>query len=324
MESSSSVLAVSLEHHRRIGSVPAYCKFSGLPTKVQKSHQLNAFTSSTSRYNLPVLEHGSVIESQTQKIFSYLRNKNLGVDNNLNSKQKADISAFSCLIQEKLHPAYIHQWWIDRQTYEDVTRPTFAKATPFPFNFFVPGQLHKEAKTQVYGPRVNDVINETDVESMIYKEAKECLNHLSYRLGENDFFFGDQPSSLDALVFGYVAPLLKASLPNSQLANHVKGCQNLSGLCTRIMMRYFPMSPEDVEEKRKREEEMKEKIQTDALEFPNKRRNMILAVIFAASALIGFAFVSGILNIVKNDNYQSDDFGAPVEEEENGGGEEDQ
>ena len=26
----------------------------------------------------------------------------------------------------------------------------------------------------------------------IYKEAKTCLNHLSYRLGDNEFFFGNQ------------------------------------------------------------------------------------------------------------------------------------
>lgn len=56
------------------------------------------------------------------------------------------------------------------------------------------------------------------------------------------YFF--RPSSLDALVFGYVAPLLKAPLSNSQLANHVKGCPNLSGLCNRILSKYLPMSPE--------------------------------------------------------------------------------
>ena len=248
----------------------------------------------------------------------------MGVDRNLTNKELADISAFSALIEEKLLPAYLHQWWIDEKTYVDVTRPFYANAVPFPLNFYVPGRLQREAKHQVFSPRVNDVINENDVEDLIYKEAKTCLNHLSYRLGDNEFFFGNQPSSLDALVFGYVAPLLKASLPDSQLANHVKSCENLCALCIRILMRYFPMSPEDLEEKRKQEQALHEKTETGALEFPNKRRDMILAAIFALTAMIGYAFCSGLV-VIENDDgdFYADDFSSPVEEDDNGGGEED-
>lgn len=283
-------------------AVWAYCKFSGLPTKVVKSHQVNVFRSSLCTHELPVLLHGSQVESRLENILTYLKNQNLGVDQSLSSKQQADICAFTALIEEKLLPAYLHQWWVNQDTYVDITRPFYAEASPFPLNYFVPGRLMREATQKVYSPRVSDVTNKNDVDALIYKEAKECLNHLSYRLGDNDYFFGTQPTSLDAIVFGYVAPLLKAPLHSSPLANHAKGCENLSYLVNRILRKYMPMSPEDLEEKRKSETMEKEKNQIDALEFPNKKRNMILAAIFALTSMIGYAFVSGLVQIMITDD----------------------
>ena len=52
------------------------------------------------------------------------------------------------------------------------------------------------------------------------------------------------PSSLDAVVFGYVAPLLKAPLLSNQLIAHLKQCDNLSLHCSRILRLYFPLSEE--------------------------------------------------------------------------------
>ena len=55
-----------------------------------------------------------------------------------------------------------------------------------------------------------------------------------------------RPSSLDAVVFGYLSPLLKASLPNTKLQNHLRGCQNLCRLCTRIIEEHFPRQPDGI------------------------------------------------------------------------------
>ena len=59
------------------------------------------------------------------------------------------------------------------------------------------------------------------VESAVYKKAEECLSLLARRLGEEPYFFGKSPSSVDALMYGYLAPLLKAR-PGSIL--NLAGC----------------------------------------------------------------------------------------------------
>ena len=53
-----------------------------------------------------------------------------------------------------------------------------------------------------------------------------------------------RPTSLDAIVFGYLGELLKVPYPNTTLQNHLKGCPNLVSFCRRILNTYFPLSPE--------------------------------------------------------------------------------
>lgn len=48
-----------------------------------------------------------------------------------------------------------------------------------------------------------------------------------------------RPTSLDAFVFGYLAPLHKASLPSAQLQQHLKQLHNLCQFCSNILKNYF-------------------------------------------------------------------------------------
>lgn len=48
-----------------------------------------------------------------------------------------------------------------------------------------------------------------------------------------------RPTSLDAFVFGFVAPLHKASLPSSHLQSHLKQLENLTHFCDNILEVYF-------------------------------------------------------------------------------------
>ncbi|KAL5004858.1 hypothetical protein ScPMuIL_018314 [Solemya velum] len=271
----------------------AYCKFAGVPVCVKKTN--NPWKSPSGE--LPVLIHGKVTETSINNIFGYLRKQNWGSDFDLTNKQSADVIAYTSLLEEKLLPALLHSWWIDGKTYVDVTRPWYAKAAPFPLNFFLPGQKQRQASDRVYTSKgIGENVLDTEIDAKIYKEAKECLNHLSYKLGDQDFFFGSSPSSLDALVFGFLAPILNAPLPGSQLTNHLRGCPNLCSLCTKIIQRFFPPSAEDIDTHKKEKQEEK-KMSDASLDFPHKKRNMFLSAIFAAIAMVGYAFMSGLVQI---------------------------
>lgn len=48
-----------------------------------------------------------------------------------------------------------------------------------------------------------------------------------------------RPTSLDAFVFGFVAPLYKASLPSSPLQRHLRQLDNVTSFCDNILADYF-------------------------------------------------------------------------------------
>ncbi|XP_058425128.1 metaxin-3 isoform X3 [Diceros bicornis minor] len=83
------------------------------------------------------------------------------------------------------------------------------------------------------------LLEEKLLPAVIYRDAKECLNLLSNRLGTSQFFFGDTPSTLDAYVFGFLAPLYKVRFPKVQLQEHLKQLSNLCRFCDDILNSYF-------------------------------------------------------------------------------------
>ncbi|NXN13158.1 MTX1 protein, partial [Indicator maculatus] len=126
----------------------------------------------------------------------------------------------------------------------------------------------------------------------LYRDARECLTLLSQRLGAQKFFFGDSPASLDAFVFSRLAPLLKAKLPNGKLQQHLKSLKNLCNYCTSILSLYFPWDggemcppPSPCADGGEAEED------------PHKRRNQLLSVLVGLVAMLGYAFLSGIVSI---------------------------
>ncbi|OWF54070.1 metaxin-1-like [Mizuhopecten yessoensis] len=291
-------------------TVLAFSKFCGVPCRAVKRNNPVWTPSGT----LPVLRADGKSVSKMSEMLEIIKKRSpTGVTPQV-GPNNADVKAFSSLMEQKLLPAVLHTWWLDDQTYVDVTRPWYAHASPFPLNFYIPGRLHRTAASIVYmAENVDpDNITKAEIEAKIYKDAKECLNHLSYRLGEQDFFFGSLPSELDAKVIGYLAPLLKAPVQTNRLINHLKACTNLCTLCNRVLMRYFPLSPEEMELKRKRDEETRQKMQIDSLEFPNKKRNILFAALFAAVAMLSYALSSGIVKFgtenVNNPDYADDDY----------------
>ncbi|NWS47725.1 MTX1 protein, partial [Probosciger aterrimus] len=126
----------------------------------------------------------------------------------------------------------------------------------------------------------------------LYRDARECLTLLSQRLGSQKFFFGDSPASLDAFVFSRLAPLLKAKLPNGKLQQHLKSLQNLCNYCTSILSLYFPWDGGEHPGSAPRAAGADE-----AEEDPHKRRNQLLSVLLGLVAMLGYAFLSGIVSI---------------------------
>ncbi|XP_064498656.1 metaxin-3 isoform X4 [Pseudopipra pipra] len=223
-------------------TVMAYAKFSGAPLTV------NTISRSwkAPKGDIPVLISEDKVISQPAKILNFLRKQKYNADYELSAKQGADTLAYIALLEEKLLPALLHTFWIEAENYCSVTKPWFASRIAFPLSLYLPGKMSREALNRILltkgGPPLYSL---TEVEAQIYRDAKECLNLLSKRLGTSQFFFGDTPTTLDAFVFGFLAPVYKVCFPRVQLQEHLKQLPNLCRFCDDILTCYFRLSVSD-------------------------------------------------------------------------------
>ncbi|XP_069673119.1 metaxin-1 isoform X2 [Periplaneta americana] len=277
--------------------VMAYAKFSGVPLQTCVTN--NPFWTPNGR--LPVFKHGKQVLSSFPEIAAYLRKKNFSADFGLTPKQCAEVVAYTQLLKAQLYLALQYVWWVDTKNYVELIRPWYAKALPLPYNYYYPGRYEREAKTHLEALYDQDD-DPLTIESYVYGEAEKCLTTLSVRLGEQDFFFGSHPTSLDATVYAYLAPLLKVPFPSPALQNYLKACSNLVKFVVRITQRYFPYAIQEYEAKKTAEEGTRAKTTDSESDFPNRRRNQILAGLFATVAMTGYALSTGLVQVSARDD----------------------
>ncbi len=174
-----------------------------------------------------------------------------------------------------------------------------------------------------------DLSSVSMLETAVYKNAEECLTMMSKRLGDATYLFGQAPSSADALLYGFLAPLLKAPFPNPTLQNHLKACENLVKFVGRISTQFFSKVALEYEKKNKGKKKPKasstnsnddgssksDPSNKDEAEEYDMTRPVVAGCV-AATAMFGYAYASGLIDIVRNIeivSYENED----DEEEEN-------
>uniref|UniRef100_A0A8C0V3I4 Metaxin 3 n=1 Tax=Cyanistes caeruleus TaxID=156563 RepID=A0A8C0V3I4_CYACU len=258
----------------------AYAKFSGAPLTVNTIN--NSWRAP--KGDLPLLVSEDIVISQPAKILNFLRKQRYNADYDLSAKQGADTLAYIALLEEKLLPALLHTFWIEAENYCSVTKPWFASRIAFPMSLYVPGKMSREALNRILltkgGPPLYSL---TEVEAQIYRDAKECLNLLSKRLGTSQFFFGDTPTTLDAFVFGFLAPIYKVCFPRVQLQEHLKQLPNLCRFCDDILTCYFRLT---VSGHSPAGQDTADANLQKLTQLVNKESNLIEKVTFASVSLI--------------------------------------
>ncbi|XP_077142886.1 metaxin-3 isoform X1 [Ranitomeya variabilis] len=216
--------------------VLAYAKFACTPLILNPVD----YTWAGSQGAVPTLTYEDNVITHPVNILSFFRKQKYNADYVLSAREGSDTLAYIALLEEKLLPAILHTFWVDSDNYSSVTRPWYSSRTPFPLRFYLPGKMSREALNRILVTKGQPPLySMNEVEAQIYKDAKECLNLLSNRLGTSQFFFGDLPTTLDAFAFGFLAPLYKARLLKIQLQEHLKQLPNLCDFCDHIICVYF-------------------------------------------------------------------------------------
>ncbi|XP_076653281.1 metaxin-2 isoform X1 [Halictus rubicundus] len=212
-------------------AVQTFLKMCGIGVEIE-SRSNAEYMSPTGR--VPFIKCGSIIHSEFDRIVSFIESKGKSLSSNLSSTCKADMRAYMSLVNNVLLNAELYICWVDEETLNNVTKHRHGSIYPWPLNHFLNWQKRREVIKKLnvlswYNKSVEEVCN----------EVENCCKALSERLDSNEYFSGDKPTEVDALVFGHVYTLIAFQLcPSVQniattikqfpkLVNHTKRIHNI-------------------------------------------------------------------------------------------------
>jgi glutathione S-transferase len=154
------------------------------------------------------------------------------LDSKLSRVEKARALAMQRMIEDHLYFASAWLRWSDEESWKYVSAYFIALLPPFLGRYIVKiirKDMFKMAEAHGMGQHTRqDVID----------FAKADLEALSDLLGEKEFFLGDQPTSLDATMYGFLVNLIWVPW-NSPLKEYGLSLENLVRFCERMKKRYW-------------------------------------------------------------------------------------
>ncbi|KAJ1476816.1 hypothetical protein T484DRAFT_1823452, partial [Baffinella frigidus] len=117
--------------------VHAYLKLSGTPFENVPTTTASAMSS----FEQPVMEADEKVLTGSDEITQHLRAAGHDLDAQLSQQQRADLFAFSSMIERQLLDAMLYDWYLVEDNYFQIVRPLYVAAASFPANLVLPWQV---------------------------------------------------------------------------------------------------------------------------------------------------------------------------------------
>lgn len=154
------------------------------------------------------------------------------LDAELSAAQRAAALAIRRLLEEHLYWAMIHDRWEVRAHWQQTRRDFFGFLPPL-VRRLLPPLIRKKVLAQLYGHGMGRHRSEE-----IYALGKADIDALAGLLGDQSFFLGESPSSLDASAYAFIANLMATPF-DSPLKAATRSHSKLVSYAQRMRERYF-------------------------------------------------------------------------------------
>ncbi|KAH6584545.1 hypothetical protein BASA60_000946 [Batrachochytrium salamandrivorans] len=146
---------------------------------------------------------------------------------------------FISLIEDNLYDALLYTWWMENENYTKSIHPTLTGSLTFFGRYNLPPKLKERAKIRLQSYRMLDYKGEKVPE--VYIAAREAYRALADKLGDKNYFYGDSPSTLDAIAFGHLSLHAYPSLAVPKLFSLLAfEFPTLIAYCARLKEKIFP------------------------------------------------------------------------------------
>ena len=220
-----SPFCLKLETWLRMAKLPYQAPKCGIPLGKAPKHKLPY-----------IVDRGQSI-GDSSLIIDYLK-ATYGdtLDNGLSPQQQAVSLAFQRLIEENLYWPVLYSRWLDPRNRQIIARKVFARLPPL-IRDLVPLLVRRKMRRDMLGQGIG-----RHSAAEIYAIGCRDLDAVALFLDDKPFFWGETPTSIDAVVFGFIANLLWAPIANPIKA-HAASYPQLDAYCRRMWARYYPELP---------------------------------------------------------------------------------
>ena len=182
---------------------------------------------------LPFIDDNGVLIGDSQLIIEHLkRNSAQDLDRQLTAQQRAICYLVTKSLDENLYFILVYSRWCRDDSWPQIKQAFFANL-PFPIKQIVPNMLRKKAIKGLHGQGIGRHSN-----SEIQRMLKQNLQSLSDLLADKQYFVTDQPCSLDACAFAFLAAFILVDLDNPY-NDIARQYSSLVDYCNRIQQQYY-------------------------------------------------------------------------------------
>lgn len=216
----ASAFCMKLETYLKMANIPYETIIVNSPSKGPKA-------------KLPFIEDENKKLGDSELIIEYLKKKyGDSLDSHLTAKQKAIALSVRHLVEDHLYWILVYSRWAEPTTWGDIKKSFFGNLPPVLRNI-VPDLVRKRFLSALYRQGIGRHSREE-----IYEFGKQDITAIANLLGDQDFFFGDQPTSIDAVLYAFLANTILVPF-ESVLKMHAKNYPQLEAYCTRMKERYY-------------------------------------------------------------------------------------
>jgi glutathione S-transferase len=209
-----------------------YLRMAKLPFEIAPA-TLQAFNKAP-KGKMPYIEDKGKTIADTTLIIDYLKSSyGDRLDAWLGPDQRAVALAFQRLIEENLYWAVLHTRWVEPTGWAK-TRIAFFGKLPVPLKWIVPHIARRGLIKEMHGHGMGRHSQEE-----IHDIGRRDITALAGFLDDKPYFMGNEPCSLDATAYAFLANLVWPPV-ESALKQHAKQYPKLEAYCQRMRSQYYP------------------------------------------------------------------------------------
>jgi len=207
-----------------------YLKMADIP--FEYAYAVDPRKSPTGKF--PAIEDNGKLICDSRIIIHYLK-ETYGdkLDQHLTVEQKAIALGMQRLIEESLYWGLVYSRWIDPVGWK-VVCPAFFGHLKLPLRFILPMMLRKKVRRELKGQGLGRL-----PENQIYDLCKQDIKAVADFIKGKTFAFGDEPTSLDAIIFGTMMNFIIPPV-ESPLKTYALEFPHIKEYCNRMLDRYYP------------------------------------------------------------------------------------